>query len=118
MDKSFNKITSLDLCNDYYMKRQVPVGQVASLPNIEICVMRVSKVPIGSSVQLPDHIKSIVIKALISQEDFDEIQTMWKEKAFVTFCDWVRFYNNADVIGLSEELTKMFEHEKNVNKLD
>ncbi len=62
--------------------------------------------------------KSILTNKGISDDEFQDAKNMFISKGFTTFRDWVRYYNNADVIGFSEALQKMLKFEREQNKLD
>ena len=62
--------------------------------------------------------KSILTKEAISEEEFQECKAVWWREGFTTFRDWVRHYNDADVIGFTEAGAKMINHEKDINELD
>ena len=53
----------------------------------------------------------------ISNEEVDECERVWKEQGMKTFGDYIRFYNDADCIGLVEGIVKMGKIFKN-QKLD
>ena len=52
-----NKIVSLDIGNNYYLKRPNSGWIVASLPNVEVSVYRLKGVPIGAGVELTEYVK-------------------------------------------------------------
>ena len=58
MADSFRKNISLDLADKIYFLRPSSEWILAGLPIIEIRIMRLKGVPIGSGVQLPVHIKN------------------------------------------------------------
>ena len=53
----FEKIVSLDLGETYYLRRPTSGWVLAGLPNIQIRVMRMNDIPIGTGIALPAHIK-------------------------------------------------------------
>ena len=53
----------------------------------------------------------------ISDEDYQTCWNVWYEQGMKTFGDYVRYYNNRDVLGLVEGIEKMLEIEKQ-NGLD
>ena len=57
MTDFYNKIVALDIANQYYLNRPSSGWVVASLPNLEIKIMRIHGVPIGAGVELPGYIK-------------------------------------------------------------
>ena len=57
MTAFFNKISSLDLANRYYMQRPTSGWVIAGVPNIEIRVYRFHNIPIGTGTELPEYIK-------------------------------------------------------------
>ncbi len=60
---------------------------------------------------------STLTKSGISDEDYKSSKDVFKNEKMKTFSDYVRYYNNHDVIGMVEGLTKMIEIE-NKNGLD
>ena len=64
MTDFFNKIFSLDLLNNYYLKRPSSGWVLAGLPNVEIRIYRMRRVPIGTGVELPAYVK--MSKSIIS----------------------------------------------------
>ena len=61
-------------------------------------------------------------RSLLTKKEIDEYQYMscwkvWHEQGMKTFADFVKYYNNHDVIGLVEGIEKMLEIEKG-NELD
>ena len=54
-----------------------------------------------------DPFYSILKLKTISNKDYDECEKEWIEQQMVTFADFVRFYNNHDVIGMVEGISKM-----------
>ena len=65
----------------------------------------------------PNEFYSHLTKESISQSKYEVCIKEWQEQNMKTFGDYVRFYNNHDVIGLVEGIGKMIEIE-NSNKLD
>ena len=57
MNAFFNKIVSLDICNNYYLKRPNSGWIVVTLPNVQVFVYRLKSVHIGAGVELPEHVK-------------------------------------------------------------
>ena len=57
MTTLFNKISSLDIANRYYMQRPSSGWVLAGVPNIEIRIYRFHNIPIGAGTVLPPHIK-------------------------------------------------------------
>ena len=55
---------------------------------------------------------SILTDKTISNEDVDSAQEMWDQLGMTTFSDYVKYYNDADVIGSVEATTKMLETKK------
>ena len=53
----FNRIASLDLAESYYLRRPASGWVLAGLPNVQIRIMRMRDIPIGSSLILPSYIK-------------------------------------------------------------
>ena len=58
INKFFNRIVSLDLINNYYLKKPTSNWSLVGLPNVEIYVFPIENVPIGASIMLPPHIKN------------------------------------------------------------
>ena len=56
---------------------------------------------------LPDDIevfRSILTKKTITPEEFQLCRDVWTREGMTTFADFIRYYNNADVIGFVEAL--------------
>ena len=60
---------------------------------------------------------SVLTNQAISEKDYAECLASWRDNEMETFGDFVRFYNNCDVIGFVEAAGKMFQTEKE-NGLD
>ena len=61
--------------------------------------------------------RSILAKETISDEEFQKCHRVWEDQGMTKFVDYVKYYNNADVIGFVEAVEKMIANEKN-NRLD
>ena len=73
------------------------------------------------ATSLPDDIEefhSILTKETITPDEFQACRDVWTTEGMTTFADFVRYYNNADVIGFVEAVDKMIAHERDNNKLD
>ena len=68
---------------------------------------------------LPDieHFHSILTKKCISLEEYQSCQEVWNREGMITFADYVRYYNDADVIGFVEAVEKIIANER-ANNLD
>ena len=64
-----------------------------------------------------EEFRSILTNSTISDEGYAECIQLWEEEGMETFEDYVRHYNNHNVIGLVEGIVKMLEIE-NDNGLD
>ena len=65
-----------------------------------------------------DPFYSILTGKTISTEEFESCEQKWVEQGMQTFADYVRYYNNADVIGFVEAVDKMVANEWSANGLD
>ena len=65
-----------------------------------------------------DPFYSILTKSTISTKDYEICQQKWIEQGMETFADYVRYYNNADVIGFVEAVDKMMTNKKLEKGLD
>ena len=61
--------------------------------------------------------QSILTNKTVTEEEFQKCYDVWEEQGMTKFSDYVRFYNNADVIGFVEAVEKMLANEKITNKL-
>ena len=61
---------------------------------------------------------SILTKKTITVEEFRACHNVWRREEMTTFADFVRYYNNADVIGFVEAVDKMITNERENNELD
>ena len=65
-----------------------------------------------------DPFYSILTNTTISNNDIDSCQEAWQREGMETFADYVRFYNNSDVIGFVEAVSKMLTTKRVENGLD
>ena len=73
------------------------------------------------ATSLPDDIeefRSILTKKPITPDEFQSCRDVWTVEGKTTFADFVRHYNNADVIGFGEAVDKIIVNERDNNKLD
>ena len=54
-----------------------------------------------------EYFYSILTDRTISQENYQLCQDVWKEQNMKTFGDFVKYYNNLDVIGLVDGVQKL-----------
>ena len=72
-----------------------------------------------TETSLPDNDKfySILTKKTITLEEHQLCQDVWTREGMVVFADFVRYYNNGDVVGFVEAVEKIVANERE-NKLD
>ena len=72
-----------------------------------------------STTSLPDieDFHSILTKKSITPEEYQSCQEGWVREGMRTFEDYVRYYNDADVIDFVEAVEKMIANER-ANNLD
>ena len=64
-----------------------------------------------------ERFRSILTNQTISDEEFQKCHHVWEDQGMTKFADYVKYYNNADVIGFVEAVEKLIAKEKN-NRLD
>ena len=90
------KLKFLDITN--YLAAGTSLSKFTHLPDIE-------------------EFRSILTKKIISPEDHQLCKDMWRREGMETFGDFVRHYNNGDVIRFVEAMEKIVANEK-ANKLN
>ena len=70
----------------------------------------------GYDVSLCEDVKDVK-NDTITMEEHQACQEVWNREGMTTFSDYVRYYNNADVIGFVEAVEKMLVNER-ANNLD
>ena len=71
----------------------------------------------ATELPLQEHFYSILRDATITEEEYQTCLAVWREKDMKTFGDYIKYYNEHDVIGLVEAVEKMIAVERD-NKLD
>ena len=74
---------------------------------------------VGQYTPLPDieQFHSILTKKSITPEEYQTCQDAWTHEGMRTFEDYVRYYNDAGVIGFAEAIEKIITNER-TNNLD
>ena len=68
---------------------------------------------------LPEHEEfySILTKKSITTDEYQSCKEVWDREGMTTFGDYVKYYNNGDVVGFVEAVEKMIKNSQ-ANKLD
>ena len=72
------------------------------------------------ATELPpiEEFHSILMDSSIKPDEYEACQQVWIREGMTKFAKYVEYYNNADVIGLTEASNKMVTHKQETNELD